>query len=176
MIKKDDILGYELPDGRTENVNAGETLHRGVELGLGVLLTQGLEMSLAWSVAEHTYEHWAPNESVEYSGNEMESAPNTVGQLGLTWAPPALPGLRMAVEWNRLGPYWMDAQNENEYEGHDLLAARARYDLSSGLGLFLRATNLTDERYAERASYNAFRGQEFAPGLPRTFYVGVEIR
>jgi len=42
--------------------------------------------------------------------------------------------------------------------------------------VFARLQNLTDQRYAERASYNAFRGEELAPGIPRTLRVGVEVR
>jgi hypothetical protein len=33
-----------------------------------------------------------------------------------------------------------------------------------------------DQRYAERASYNAFRGEELAPGLPGRSNLGVEVR
>lgn len=42
--------------------------------------------------------------------------------------------------------------------------------------LFGRVSNLTDERYAESAGFSAFRGREFAPGLPRTVYAGVRLR
>jgi iron complex outermembrane recepter protein len=176
MRKFDDILGFQLPDGRTETVNAGETLHQGVELGLGISLPAGLALDAAWSEARHTYERWSPREGLDYSGNEQESAPRQIAHAELAWTPPMLPGARVALTWDRLGAYWMDQQNENRYEGHRLWGARAHADVAERVRVFARATNLTDTRYAERATFNVFRGQELAPGLPRTVYVGLEVK
>jgi outer membrane receptor protein involved in Fe transport len=36
--------------------------------------------------------------------------------------------------------------------------------------------NATNQRYAERATFTTARGQEYAPGLPRTFYLGVQYQ
>jgi outer membrane receptor protein involved in Fe transport len=176
MTMTDDILSYRLPDGTTQSVNAGETLHKGIEVGLGVQLVPGLNADVAYSYAVHTYEEWSPNESTDYSGNEQEFAPREVGSARLEIAPPAVPGSRLTLEWSRIGPYWMDAENANEYEGHDLFNVRAAYAVSAHLDVFAKLNNVFGERYAERASYNAFRGEELAPGLPRTFYFGVRVR
>ena len=176
MPKSDDILDYRLPDGSTQAVNAGETLHKGVEVGVGVRIVDGLDIDVAYSVAEHTYEDWRPNETTDLSGNEQELAPNRIGNAALRIAPPAVPGALLTLEWSHLGPYWEDATNENEYEGHDLFHARASYDFTDRFQAFARLDNALDERYAERASFNAFRGEELAPGLPRTLYVGLRVR
>jgi iron complex outermembrane receptor protein len=176
MTMTDDILSYRLPDGTTQSVNAGETLHKGVEVGLGVQLVPGLNADVAYSYAVHTYEEWSPNSTTNYSGNEQEFAPRQVGSARLEIAPPAVPGSQLTFEWSRVGPYWMDAENANEYEGHDLFNVRAAYAVTPRLDLFAKLNNVFDKRYAERASYNAFRGEELAPGLPRTFYVGVKVR
>jgi outer membrane receptor protein involved in Fe transport len=45
--------------------------------------------------------------------------------------------------------------------------------LNKQLELFGRIENLTDERYATSAGYTQARGEELAPGLPRTLYAGV---
>ena len=39
--------------------------------------------------------------------------------------------------------------------------------------LFVRVTNLTDEQYAEVASYNAFNRWQYTPGAPRSVYAGL---
>ncbi len=176
MTKKDDILGFRLPDGSTESVNAGQSLHKGIELGMGLQVVRGLRFDAAYSFAKHTYEEWRPNADTNFGGNEQEFAPQQVGNMRLRIAPPALPRAILTVEWSRIGPYWMDAANENEYEGHDLLNVRASYGVTDRVELFGRLNNATDKRYAERASFNAFRGQELSPGLPRTLYLGGRIR
>ena len=48
------------------------------------------------------------------------------------------------------------------------------YQLSDTVKLFGRAMNLADKRHATAASYTASKGEEFAPGMPRTFFIGVE--
>lgn len=176
MTKRDDILSYRQPDGSTQSVNAGETLHKGVEVGLGVQVVDGLDVDVAYSVAQHTYEDWRPNATTDYSGNEQEFAPNEIGNATVRIAPPALSGALLTLEWSRIGAYWEDASNENEYEGHDLFNVRLSYDVTDRFQAFARLNNALDERYAERASYNAFRGEELAPGMPRALYVGVRVR
>jgi len=176
MEKTDDILRFDRPDGNRETQNAGETLHRGIEAQIGVELVSGLQLDVAYSWAKHTYELWRPNAETNFSGNEMEFAPNEIGNVVLSYSIPGLPDSNVSLEWKRLGPYWEDAANTQEYEGHDLLDARLNLPLgTSGVMLFARLQNLTDERYAERASFNAFRGEELAPGLPRTLYAGLKV-
>jgi iron complex outermembrane recepter protein len=176
MTMFDEILGFQQPDGNSLTVNAGETLHRGVEAGLGLVLPGGLGVEGAYTLARHTYEAWSPRAGLDYSGNEQNAAPREIARAELTWTPPPLPGARVALTWDRLGAYWMDQANENRYEGHSLLGARASAALGRRIEAFVRVTNVADARYAESASYNAFRGQELAPGLPRTFYMGLEVR
>lgn len=176
MTKTDDILAFEEPDGTRLNVNAGETSHRGIEAGLGIEVVDGLTLQGSYSYAKHTYEEWQPQADVDLSGNEMESAPREIGNLRLQYRPAFRPDVMAGVEFARIGSYWEDAANASEYEGHILLNLRFEANLYRGLGIYGRLMNVTNERYAERASYNAFRGEELAPGLPRTVYLGVTYR
>lgn len=176
MVKRNDILTFQNPDGSRETMNAGETLHRGIELGLGVQLAPGLRAEGAWSWARHTYEAWSPRPGVDLGGNEQESAPRTLGNLMVNWAPSLLPGAGVALEWVHLGGYYTDPTNANRYEGHDLLNLRASAPVAERVQLFARLNNLTDARYAERAAWTAARGEELAPGLPRSLYLGVQLR
>jgi outer membrane receptor protein involved in Fe transport len=176
MTKTDDILSLTNPDGSTETSNAGETLHRGIEVGAGLGLSAGLRLDVAYSVARHTYEVWEPREGVSYNGNEMEDAPRDLGNIVLSWQAAPLGGTLLSLEYSRIGKYWMDADNTHRYPGHDLFNLRASVPVADRFMLFGRLTNLTDERYAESAGYTTARGEEFAPGLPRAFYLGVEWR
>lgn len=182
MTKKDDILNYRDPvTGATEAVNAGETLHRGIELGLGAPLPGRLELDVAFSYAKHTYEDWVArvgSGNVNYSGNEMESAPRVMASMRLNWRPLLLNGGRIEAEWERLGEYWMDQANTHKYDGHSVYNLRADYPVGKSLELYARVMNLTDRRYATAAAYRAAafgnpERFEYAPGLERTLYVGL---
>jgi outer membrane receptor protein involved in Fe transport len=174
MIKTDDILGYTNPDGTVETVNAGRTLHRGMELGVGAEVVSGLRANAALSLARHRYAAWSPKPGVELSGKEMEIAPETLVNLGLAYSPSFYAGSAFAVEWTRIGSYWMDPQNTHRYPGHGLVSVRTTLPIAGRIGVFARVSNLTDRRFAESAVYTAARGEEFAPGMPRTLYLGLQ--
>lgn len=173
MIKTDDIIGFVHPDGSQETMNAGKTQHRGVEVGIGADIAPTLHLTLSYSYAEHRYQDWRPRADLNFSGNEMEQAPRQVGTAVLDFSPRFLDGGAFGVELQRIGPYWMDAQNQERYQGHYLLTLRGSVGVGRGVTLFARVANLTNTRYAERAAYTAFRGREFAPGQPRTLYAGL---
>jgi iron complex outermembrane recepter protein len=176
MTKRDDILSYRHADGSTETVNAGRTLHRGVELTVGAELGGGLRADVAFARNRHDYDVWQPQPDVDLGGMEVEDAPRETASLALRYAPAALRGAALTAEWMRIGPYWMDAQNTHRYDGHDLLHVRLNAPLRTGAVLFARLMNATDARFAEGAAYTPARGEEFAPGLPRTLYVGVQLQ
>jgi outer membrane receptor protein involved in Fe transport len=176
MTVESDILSYANPDGTRETVNAGRTLHRGVEVGLGAEVASGVRADVAYSRSKHSYESWRPTPSVDYSGNEVEAAPRTKLSARLNYAPSFLDGARLGVEWVRIGSYWMDPANTHRYEGHDLLNVRLNAPMTHGLELVARLDNLADRRYAETAAFTQARGEEFAPGLPRSLYLGVQYR
>jgi outer membrane receptor protein involved in Fe transport len=174
MSKKDDVVSYRnTTDGTRETLNAGETLHRGIELGMDSKLMEKLTMNVSCSYAKHTFEDWQPKTGVNLSGNEMSSAPREIANLRFKYTPDMLNGGHVELEWERLGKYWMDDENTHEYAGHNIINLRAEHRLQPSLTLFGRVKNITDERYATAAAYSQFRGEEFAPGMPRSVFVGV---
>ena len=68
----------------------------------------------------------------------------------------------------------MDAENTHEYSGHDLFSISTNVPVGRHLQIIGRVANLTDERFAESAVFTAARGEEYAPGLPRTVYIGLQ--
>lgn len=175
MTKKDDILSFKNLDGTRETVNAGETSHNGIELGLKKDITATLQLNIAASYAVHRYEDWQPNATTDYSGNEMESAPRAITNTKLDYK--VNQKLKLQAEWSHLGSYWMDQANTEKYEGHDILNLRAAYKLSKKSKAYARLMNVTDETYATAASYKpaAFGNPEkfeYAPGMPLTLFIG----
>lgn len=177
LTKRDDILSYKDPaTNASTSVNAGKTSHRGIELGLGAPLAKAWRIETAVSYARHTYEEWVAlvgSSNIDYSGKEMETAPRLIGNVRLTWSPHA--AQRVQLEWVKLGSYWMDQANTAKYSGHDVFNLRANWDISKQWGIYGSVQNLLDKRYAESASLSS--GTEvFAPALPRTAYVGVQVK
>lgn len=173
--KKDDILSYRLPDNSTQSVNAGQTRHRGIEAGLGWQMATAWRLDAAWSYAKHSYEEWLIGGSspADYSGKEMETAPRLIANMRLTWQPTQ--ASRLQLEWVKLGSYWMNQANTAKYDGHDLFNLRGNWNLNKQMSLYGSVQNLADERYAETASVSSGTNV-YAPGLPRSFYLGLEAK
>jgi hypothetical protein len=67
----------------------------------------------------------------------------------------------------------MDPENTHEYEGFELWTLHGSHVLP-GIGeVFGRVTNVANTKYAELVSYNAFNREQYTPGNPRMFYLGV---
>jgi outer membrane receptor protein involved in Fe transport len=173
LRKRDDIVSQRDPVTTfTQTVNAGRTRHRGVEVGLGAPLAKPLRLDVAFSYAKHTYEEWITNAGI-FSGKEIESAPRIISTTRLTWAP--RPRAQAQLEWVHLGHYWLDPANTQTYSGHDLLNVRANWPLTKDLSMFGSVYNITDRRYADSAQLSNNQ-PVLSPGLPRTFYAGLEAR
>lgn len=174
MIKNDDIVSFVYSDGTQGSVNTGKTSHRGVELGLDVTPIERLNIAAAYTYAVHRFEEWETRLGTDFSGNEMDVAPRVIVNAEIAYSIPVLEGAAVALEWNKVGSYWMDPNNTSKYDGHNLINLRASLKFHEKVMLLGRVGNLTDELFAERATYNAFRGDEFAPGSPRT--VNISLR
>lgn len=173
MTKKDDILSYKDPvTNVTTATNAGRTLHRGIEVGLGAQLATLWRIDSAFSYAKHTYETWKIG-SVDYSGKEMEIAPRVIANTRVSYGD-ASRGLAQ-LEWVHFGSWWSDQANTAKYPGHDLLNLRGQYPLARDMNLFANVHNVADKRYAESTGVTS-GFETFAPGLPRTLTVGVQAK
>jgi iron complex outermembrane recepter protein len=172
MRLRDDIVTFFDPaTGLRLTQNAAATNHRGVEVGVGVALVEGVRVDGAISYARHTYVAW-----LDYGGNEMELAPRLLGNARLTYRPSFLPSGMIALEWMRLGSYWMDPENTHKYGGYTLFNVHGTVPLLAHLELTGRVTNLGNRHFAETSSYNAQQGERFRPGAPRQVYIGAQYR
>lgn len=174
MTKTDDILSYRDPvTNLSTPTNAGKTLHRGIEIGIGAQLADMWRLDTAFSYAKHTYEDWKISSTVDYSGKEMELAPRRIANTRLTFGD-AKTGLAQ-LEWLHFGSWWSNQTNTSKYGGHDLFNLRGSYPLWRDISLFGNIHNLADKRYAESTGVSS-GFDTFAPGLPRTFTLGVQAK
>jgi outer membrane receptor protein involved in Fe transport len=176
MHIQNDILTILDAQGAQTTSNAGETRHRGVEVSAGTMLTSQLRFDAAYSTSKQTYEEWVipvAGKNVSYAGKTIETAPHTLANLLLTYSPNVLNGGRVAVEWSKTGAYYADPENTQTYNGFDVLALHGNYMIRNVGEFFVRVTNLTNEKYAEVATYNAFNKWQYTPGTPRSVFAGL---
>ncbi len=142
-------------------VNDGETSHRGIEWQLGYELNADWQIATAGAWAKHLYSNSSPLNGVSVNGNDIDTAPRYKGSAQLRYQPSER--ITTELEWLYLGRYFLDAANNHQYPGHNVL----NLSLLQSFGhweLRLRATNLGDKRIADRAdfafgSYRYFVGE-----------------
>ncbi|MFK7864327.1 MAG: TonB-dependent receptor [Pseudohongiellaceae bacterium] len=165
MDKENEIL----TNSSRENLNGNHTKHRGLELAVGLDITETLSLNGVFNLASHTYENSQVSGGINIQNNDVDTAPNSFGNLRLSWRPTA--DLRAELEWVNMGEYYTNPENTASYEGHDLANLRVLYTVNDAINLSLNILNITDEEYAERADWTTFTGDRYFPGEPaRAFF------
>lgn len=157
------------------NVSDGRTTHHGIELDFSYAITGTLAFALAGTYAVHEYDFdrdIGAGDSIE-SGNEVDTAPETLGSARLYWFYD--PEGRAELEWLHVGDYFLNAANTATYNGHDLLNFRIQHRFGNGWNTGLRITNVLDEVYAERADF-AFGNYRYFPGRDRSYFFELGYR
>lgn len=165
-----EIVSVRLADNSSENRNAGKTRHSGVEWNLRYAPVKSVLFRTGGTVARHTFIEYE-DKGKQYGGNRMNGAPNLIANTELSYKPPYLKGLRLGVEWQHVGKYYMDPANTERYGGYELFNARAGYAFR-GFECWVNCRNIGDVMYASTAEKTAF-GKSYRPGPVRTFNVGL---
>ena len=171
-MNKDNFI---FQDTDRQNLDNGETSHKGAELNLEFPVGASLTARLAFTLAQHQYENNAARVSAatSISGNSIDTAPKTLGSATLQWL--LTEGHKVELEWVHVGSYYEDPENLHKYEGHDLLHLRGQWQTSDRVQLFYRIMNITDEDYAERADFG-FGSDRYFVGTPISVYLGLAFQ
>lgn len=171
VMRKDNFI-FRDADGF--NVSNGKTDHQGIEWSLRWNPAAKVYVASDGTWARHTYAFSRDARAGEtiVNGNDVDTAPRWLASTRFGWVPS--PDAVIELEWIHMGDYYLDAANEHEYEGHDLIQLYGDYRLNSDWTLFGAITNLADTDYAERADF-AFGNYRYFPGAPRQFFVGVRF-
>jgi len=171
-MAKDNVI---FQDSDRQNVSGAETDHDGIELELSWQINDVWYAEFVGSYADHRYASPIDLRGVQgdIEGNLIDTAPRHFGsaRLGADKLIAAQP-VRAELEFIWLDEYYLDPNNTAIYEGHELLNLRVDWSIGRRLKASLVATNLTDERYAERADF-AFGNYRYFVGEPRSAVVGL---
>lgn len=188
MTGTKELLNVRQPDNSTDYQSAGKTLHRGVEYGLTYSPTTEWFIRVGGTNAVHRFVDFELSRQSSdgirnVNGKDMPQAPRWVANSEVTWKPASINGLRLSLEWQRIGSWYQDQVNNVKYEdkgflglrGVSYLNLRAGYTIR-GLEIFSNVMNLTDELYANAATRsNASNARTtFTPAAPRTFVLGIQ--
>lgn len=172
----------------TFSLNAGRTIHQGIELGLTARLlenvftdgnaAEGKADSLVLRQA-YTFSDFRFDDDPAFGDNKLPGIPRHYYRAELIYSSPLGFFIGPNVEWVPQS-YWIDNANTVKTKAYALLGARAGYDFGNGLRVFLDARNLTDENYISSVGVvpvaTPANANVFNPGDGRGVYAGLEFR
>ena len=175
-MHKDDAI---FQDANRYNVSGAQTRHYGAEISFDYPISDHWSVGIDANVASHTYDSNIEllGSSGNIKGNDIDTAPKAFGSARLDWDFSALAGRssRAELEWVYMDSYYLEPQNNHQYDGHSLLNLRITSDLTPRWSAGLRLTNLLDEDYAERADFG-FGEYRYFVGQPRGAYLQISYQ
>lgn len=169
MKKKNSVY----KDSNGFNVSGGQSRHLGVELDWEMPLHDYWTFSLNGTYARHTYDFdvVAARGETFTSGREIDTAPRWQGAAAIQYNGPGQ--IDGELQWTSLGSYFLDAENQRSYPGHDLVNLRLAYRATDNWSVVAALKNLVDIEYADRADF-AFGNYRYFPGRGRELYIRME--
>ena len=172
MDVEDEIVS-SVSSGQTVFQNAGETRKLGVEVAASVRLLEGLEAGASYGYADYTYVAFTERvgaTTADRAGQRLPYVPRH--QYGLFAAWRHASGVRLRVEANTWGRYWLDSANTETYRGYAFLASLGAAWTFGPHELLLDLENLLDERYAMQVVKDTSGKVTYSAGTPRSASLG----
>ncbi len=156
-------------------VNADQTLHQGLELGL---VLRAVNDRLTWR-QNYLWSDFNFDGDTAFGDNQLAGIPEHLYRAELLWA--------MAPDWY-IGPtvewapedYPVDHANTLFADGYSIYGVKLGYRAKTGFSWFVEGRNLTDEHYAASTGVidnaKGMDSRQFLPGDGRSFFVGIEWR
>ncbi len=184
MWVNDLLVTRRTPDDNFFAINAGKTIHDGIELDLNYLLIQTDDITLTANMNTAIYNYRFDefiDDDEDFSGNDLTGVPDWVRNFGASLQ---YKNYYANANFRQVGQIPVNDQNSLYSDAYELLNAKIGYRhilfKHFNLNAFFGVNNILDKRYASQIQINArgFGGNApryFYPGLPIHVYGGINI-
>ncbi|HQZ27348.1 MAG TPA: TonB-dependent receptor [Verrucomicrobiales bacterium] len=197
----DELLSYQVQPGLTQTVNAGNTIHQGIEAALDIELFSGLfakgsssaHAAGGKSIADkvplepredkvvfrqnYLWNDFQFDDDATFGDNHLAGIPQHYYRAELLYEHPSGIYAGPNLEWVPEA-YNVDSAATEFADAYALLGFKVGYRSERGFSIFVEAKNLTDEIYSATTSVvdasPAGGGALFLPGDGRSIYAGIE--
>ncbi len=168
-----ELLALNDADGNPlGTVNAGRTLHQGLELGAGWAFARDWRLSANYLLNDFRFER-----DPAYGDNRLAGIPPQQLRAALRWSRSGRFHVEPNVEWVPQG-WFVDHANSFRAPGFATIGLRLGGEAGAGWNWFADLRNLADRRWIAStgvvADARGMDGRNFLPGDGRSVYVGLE--
>lgn len=160
-------------------INAGRTVHQGVEAGLDAAFPISAfapDDSLAFTAA-YTYSDFFFDGDPIYGDNRLPGVPNHYLRAEMLYKHPSGFYAGPNIEWAP-GHYYADNANTLTVDPYALFNFKAGYDTGHGWSGYVEGRNLADKRYISTVAVAGVAGtgaELFNPGIGRAVFGGLRF-
>lgn len=185
MQIKDLLVAQRVGDDQYIGINAGETLHQGIEAAINynwqVNTTVSIKPYAAASIGRYEFKEFINND-INYSGNELTGVPNNKINGGITFSTNF--GFYLSGDYYFVDRIPINDANSLYNDSYNLINLKTgyRFEIFKGLTSHFAAgiNNVTDTHYASMVLVNAtgFGGASpryYYPGLPVNYYANISF-
>ncbi len=174
-----EIISVKLPDGSTQNQNAGSTEHKGIEYGITYKPNEQWSVRFSGTNAKHIYINNIVK-GVNYNGKEINGGPHFIANAEATYKPAFLKGFRISIEWQHQDRYFMDDLNKYTYDGFEVTNIRVAYKIKRA-EIWINALNALNAYYAVYATsapgtQMGVNNRTYNMGDPRELTLGLSYK
>jgi len=162
QIKQNDILTRD-PNDPQLTVQGGSLQSRGVEVDLGVDVTERWHVDANLAVLDAEYAVLVDGNGQNLSGNTPINVPERVANLASYYTLARLP-FTLGADVQHAGEFYTDQTNTIEVDGHTIFGASVSTPVAGGT-LALRGRNLSNQLYGEWSGYSS---SQIYIGAPRS--------
>jgi iron complex outermembrane receptor protein len=172
---RDELLGLNDPSGQPlGTVNAPRTIHRGLEVGAQLALTDALSWRSSYLWSDFRFDG-----NASYGDNALPGIPEHFYRGELVWALREGYAVTLNTEWSPRR-YAIDMANTWFADPYALVGLKVARDVEHGLSWYVEGRNLADRRYASTtgviADARGIDAAQFLPGDGRAVYAGVSLK
>ena len=180
------LVARRTGDDQFIGVNAGNTIHKGIEIGLNYYLIQKeavqLSHSNSISINDFSFQDFQDLDE-DYSGNDLTGVPDRTvySELYLN----TKSGFYAYLNYQFVGQIPLRDDNSIYADSYQLVNSKTGYRTVLGkhfqLDAYVGLNNIFDEKYASMLQINAGSfgnnaPRYYYPGLPRNYFVGLNLQ
>ena len=172
-----EFINYEFANGDTSTINAGRTVHQGIELDLnGALVRNAFEQGDSVTFqAKGLLNNFRLDNDPLYGDKKLPGLPPYYIHAEVLYHPKSALSLGPDVEWVPKS-FPVDLTNTLYTSSYAVFGFKAAYDPSKTTSFYIEGRNLFDRHYIATTNVipnaNGQDGHDFYPGEGRSLYAG----